>query len=159
MTRPQTSGAQYCFTKSIVACRTACISDLSPLKTSATAYLVPQQDGGINPPLPVHFAQNDVECSNDGYYIRHQMSARHLVKRLQIHKGGRTDAHAIGLHGSVADDVITQFAFGRFNRMVDFARRRLQNFADFARIGPAGMFSMACRQISRDWRISSMRTR
>src|SRR5690348_7323995 len=59
------------------------------------------------------------------------MSPRHFVERLQIHERRRTDAHAIRLYGSVANHVIAQLAFGRFNRMIDFARRGLQHFAYF----------------------------
>ncbi len=108
--------------------------------------------------LAVHLAQDNVERADDGHHIGHQVAANHFVERLEIDEGRRTNAHAVGLRGAVADDVVAEFALGRFDGVVDLARRRLQDFADLPMIGPAGIFSMACRQIRRDWRISSMRT-
>src|SRR5215472_10692322 len=91
MVKPQTSGAQYCFTNSSVACVTACIRDLSPLLRSPTQFLS-AQIRGINPRLPIHFTQNDVERSNDSHDVGHQMPARHLVERLQIDERRRANA-------------------------------------------------------------------
>src|SRR6516162_2465445 len=61
------------------------------------------------------------------------MTAYHFVEGLKIHEGGRADANAVGLRGAVADDVVAEDAFGRFDGMIDFASGRLQDFADLAK--------------------------
>src|SRR6266446_310503 len=79
--------------------------------------------------LAVDFPKHDVNRSNDGHNIRHQMSAHHAVEGLQIYKRRRPYAHTIGLDRAVAHDVIAYFSLWGFNRMVDLTRRRLQNFS------------------------------
>src|SRR5439155_13909964 len=79
----------------------------------------------------VDFSQHDIDRPDDGHDIRYEVPPHHAVERLQINKGRRPDMHAIGHDGAVANNVITDFAFWRFNRMIDLARRRLQHLPHF----------------------------
>ena len=46
--------------------------------------------------------------------------------------------HAIRLHRAIAHDVVADFALWRLNRMIDLARRRLQNFSHLPQDRPRG---------------------
>src|SRR5208337_766799 len=73
----------------------------------------------------VHLSEHDVEGADDRDYVGHQQAAHHLVEGLQIHVRRRTHADAVRLRGTVADDEISQFAFGGFYGVIDLAHRRL----------------------------------
>src|SRR6202166_358177 len=86
--------------------------------------------------LPVDFSQYDIERTDDGHDVRHQVPANHLVKGLKINQGRRANPHAVRLSCTVANNVIAELALGRFNRVINLARRRLQHLADLPHDGP-----------------------
>src|SRR5215471_2393468 len=59
------------------------------------------------------------------------MAADHFFEGLQIDERWRADVHAIRHYRAVADDVVADFAFGRFDGVIDLSRRRLQHFTYF----------------------------
>jgi hypothetical protein len=113
-------------------------------------HQLPLECGGLPPLLQrcpqllslngssIHLAQHDVEGPDNGDDVGDQMAANHFVEGLQIDEGRRADAHAIRLLGAIADDVVAENALGRFNRVIDFARGRFDDLADFAEDWPFG---------------------
>src|SRR3989449_504875 len=86
----------------------------------------------------IHFAEHNVEGPDDGHDVGHQVGPQHWVKRLQIHKRRRTNAHAIRLNSCVADDIVAELALGRFDRVVHLPHWRLEHFADARHDRPGG---------------------
>src|SRR5438034_8627476 len=85
---------------------------------------------------PVYLAEYNINRADDGYYVRDQVSAHHSVKSLEVHERWRTHAHAVRTGGPVAHHEVAQFAFGRFNRVVDLGHRRLDHLRYLAHDGP-----------------------
>src|SRR5277367_2623908 len=75
-----------------------------------------------DPHLTIHLAENDVERADHGDHIGHQLSAAHCIERLQVHKRRRTHAQAIRLRRAIADNEVSEFTLGRFDRVVNLAR-------------------------------------
>src|ERR1700722_18907247 len=120
------------------------ISTMYPATSGSTATMITAQTSGtqmeitkwstfISIALPVHFPQHDIERSDDGHNVRHQVPANHFVERFQVNKRWRPNFYAIRLRRSVAYDVVAEFALGRFNRVINLARRRVQDFSHVAR--------------------------
>src|SRR5580692_575604 len=93
------------------------INTMYPATSGRTATMMTAQTSGtqmeitkwmrfISMALPVDFSQYDVERPNNGYNVGHQVPANHLVKRLKINQGRRTNPHAVRLRRAVADNVI-----------------------------------------------------
>src|ERR1700688_2704745 len=123
------------------------IKTMYPATSGRTGTMMSAQNSGtqmeitkwirfISMALPVDFSQYDIERADDGHDVRHQVPANHFGKRLKIEQRRRANPHAIGLRCTVANNVIAKLALGRFNRVINLARRRLQHFADFAHDRP-----------------------
>ena len=75
--------------------------------------------------LAIHFAEHNVERADNGDHIGHQRTDSHLLQRLQVDERRRADADAVGVKRAVADHEVAEFALGRFDRDIGFARRGL----------------------------------
>src|SRR5215468_6913237 len=80
--------------------------------------------------LAVYLTQNNVQRADNGDHVGDQVPANHFVERLQIDKRRRPNTHTIGLRAAVADNVITQDAFGAFDGVINLPWRGFQNFSD-----------------------------
>src|ERR1700693_1930152 len=124
------------------------INTMYPATSGKTATMMTAQTSGtqmeitkwmrfISMALPVDFSQYDIERPDDGHDVRHQVPANHFVKRLKIDQRRRANPHAVRLRRAIANNVIAKLALGRFNRVINLARRRLQHFADLAHARPS----------------------
>src|ERR1700722_9115325 len=118
------------------------IKTMYPATSGRTATMMTAQTSGtqieitkwrrfISMALPVDFSQYNVERSDDGHNIGHQVPANHLVERFEINERRRANPHAIRLRCSIANNVVAKLALRRLNRVVNLSRRRLQHFSDF----------------------------
>src|SRR2546426_6894361 len=64
----------------------------------------------------IHFAEHNVDGPDDGHHVGHQVAPHHCVKRLQIDKRRRANAHAIRLNSCVTDDIVAELALGTIDR-------------------------------------------
>src|ERR1700722_19571794 len=123
------------------------IKTMYPATSGRTATMMTAQTSGtqieitkwrrfISMALPVYFSQYNVERSDEGDNIGHQVPANHLVERFEINERRRANPHAIRLRCSIANNVVAKLALGRFNHVVHLARRRLQHFSYLAHDRP-----------------------
>src|SRR5205814_6941527 len=85
--------------------------------------------------------EHDVERAYYCDYVGNQRTAHHHVQRLQIYERRRAYAYAVRLRGTVADDEVSQLAFGSFDGVVNFADWRLNDLGNFRHDRAFGNFS------------------
>src|SRR5208337_2842817 len=60
-------------------------------------------------PLPVYFAEHDIQRSNHRHHVCDEVAAYHDVQSLQVQKGRWPNPHPIGIRSSVTDHEISKF--------------------------------------------------
>src|SRR5262249_12133995 len=83
------------------------------------------RQGGVQPSA-IDLSEYDVERAEDRRDVGEHVTAREKIHRLQMREAGRADFAFVRLVAAVGDEIDAEFALGRLDRGIDFARRHVE---------------------------------
>src|SRR5438093_7798745 len=70
----------------------------------------------------VHFSEHDVHTAENHHRVRDGLPQAHVFENREVDEAGRAHAVTVWIRSTVADEVESEFAFGRLDAAIGFAR-------------------------------------
>src|SRR5437773_4289771 len=71
----------------------------------------------------IHLSHHNIHAAEDHHHIRHGVAEAKIFQNSQINKTRRAHAITVRIRSTVADQIETEFALGRFDASISFAHR------------------------------------
>src|SRR6266568_6164985 len=70
----------------------------------------------------IHFSQHDIHTAKNDHHVGDDMAQAHVFEDGQVDEARRAYVVTIGIGRAIADEVKSEFTFGRFDASVSLAR-------------------------------------